>query len=264
MTKRLRLLVASLAAVVVLVGAGIWWYLGDDPPAEVSLESAIASVDDAAAASTTDGSATDGGSTGGSDGGPAEEASAPASGVEGTWVVDAETGGFDDESATGTFVGFRITEELATIGATEAVGRTGDVTGSITIEGTTLTSATIEADVTTITTNESRRDDKVQEALETDQYATATFVLTEPVDLGQGAADGAPVAVPATGELTVHGVTRSVQVPLDAQLVDGTVVVVGSLDIVFADHAVEVPTAPVVLSVEDHGTLELQVLLVRP
>ena len=55
--------------------------------------------------------------------------------VAGTWVVDTSTGEFDFESATGTFVGFRIQEELAGIGSTTAVGRTGEVTGSITIEG---------------------------------------------------------------------------------------------------------------------------------
>ena len=261
MSKRLTLVVASLGAVVVLVGDGTWWYLGDDAPAEVSLESAVASVDGTVTTATGDTAAASG-SAEASTAAP-EAAGGASSGIEGTWVVDAESGGSDDDSATGTFVGFRITEELATIGATEAVGRTGDVTGSITIEGTTLTAATVEADVTTITTNESRRDDKVQQALDTDLYTTATFVLTEPVDLGPAAADGGAVAVTAAGNLTVHGVTRAVQVPLDAQLVEGTVVVVGSVGIVFADHGVEVPTAPIVVSAEDHGTLELQVLLVR-
>lgn len=183
--------------------------------------------------------------------------------MTGTWTVDSETGDFDYERATGTFVGFRITEELSTVGSTEAVGRTGDVTGSITIDGTTLTEATFEADVTTITTNSSRRDSKVQEALETEEHPTATFVLSEPVDLGEGVAEGGSASVTATGDLTIHGVTRSVAVPLQAQLVGETVVVVGSLDLVFSDDEVEVPTSPIVVSVEDHGSMELQLLLTR-
>jgi hypothetical protein len=40
-------------------------------------------------------------------------------------------------------------------------------------------------------------------------------------------------------------------------------VVVGSLDITFADFGVEVPDAQIVLSVEDHGILELQLLLTK-
>ena len=42
--------------------------------------------------------------------------------------------------------------------------------------------------MTAITTNESRRDDKVQSALDTDEFPTATFVLTEPIELGDAAA----------------------------------------------------------------------------
>lgn len=38
------------------------------------------------------------------------------------------------------------------------------------IEGSTLTAATIEADMTTIVTDDERRDDNVQDALETTQF----------------------------------------------------------------------------------------------
>ena len=137
------------------------------------------------------------------------------------------------------------------------------MTGDVVIDGTTVTSADIEVDLTTITTNNSRRNSKVQEALETDQFPTATFSLTEPIDLGDGAADGEKVSVTGTGDLTIHGVTKSVQVPLEAQLVDDTVVLVGSTELTFSDFGVEVPSAPVVVSVSDTGTLELQLLLTR-
>ena len=66
------------------------------------------------------------------------------------------------------------------------MGRTGDVTGDFTIEGTTVTEASFEVDLTTITTNESRRDGRVQDALETSRFPTATFTLTEPLDAGRG------------------------------------------------------------------------------
>ena len=67
-----------------------------------------------------------------------------------------------------------------------------------------------------------------------------------------------PSSVEATGELTIHGVTTPVTIPLEAQLVGDNIVVVGSLDIVFADYGVSVPSAPVVLSAEDEGVVELQ------
>jgi polyisoprenoid-binding protein YceI len=143
------------------------------------------------------------------------------------------------------------------------VGRTGDVTGSITIDGTTLTAAEFEVDLTTITTNDTRRNDRVQEALETDATPNATFALTEPVELGEAAAAGEPVEATAVGDLTIHGVTQRVEFPLEAQLTSGTVVVIGSLDVTFSDYDVEVPESQIVLSVEDHGVLELQFLLTK-
>ena len=189
-------------------------------------------------------------------------AAAATAGIDGSWSVDTSIGEFSYEDSTGTFVGFRIAEELSGLGSTTAVGRTPDVTGTLTVDGTTVTAVTIEADMTSITTNDNRRNDKVQDALETGQYPTATFVLTEPIELGD-VAEGATIDVQATGELTIHGVTQTVTIPLQAQLVDDTIVVVGSLDIVFADYGVEVPTAPIVVSADDHGPLELQLFFTR-
>lgn len=244
--------VAVIVAVVVaaLAAGGLWWYLRDDAPAEVSLDAAVESVQGASSSTTAaDGSGGD--------------AAAPAEGIEGTWTIDAESGEFDFESATGTFAGFRVDEELSTVGSTTAVGRTGDVSGSMTIDGTTLTAVEVEVDLTTITTDESRRDTKVQAALETNQFPTATFELTEPVDLGDEATTGGPVAVTAMGDLTIHGVTQAVEVPLEAQLVDGTVVVVGSVDVALSDYGVTAPSAPIVVSVSDEATIEMQLLFSR-
>ncbi len=227
-------------ALLVVVGAGLWWFLKDDAPAAVSLESAAAGVQPGD------------GTTAGS-----------AAGLAGTWTVDTTTGEFDFESATGTFAGFRVHENLSSIGSTTAVGRTGDVSGQMTIDGTTVTAGSFEVDLTTIKTNNSRRDNQVQQALETSSFPTATFTLTQPIELGADAASGAEVTADAVGDLTIHGVTRRVTFPLQAKLVNGTAVVVGSLDLTFSDYGVAVPRSPVVLSVDDHGTLELQLLLVR-
>jgi polyisoprenoid-binding protein YceI len=235
----------GVAVVVVLVGAGLWWFLRDDAPEEVDLDRAVEQVED----------------EGDGEGGPGDEAEDSA--IAGTWTIDAETGDFDFESATGTFAGFRIEEELAGLGSTEAVGRTGAVSGSFTIEGTTVTEADFEVDLSTLTTNESRRDSRVQDALETGEFPTATFTLTAPIELGPEAEAGEAVTATAVGDLTVHGVTQAIEMPVEAQLVDGAVVLVGSVELALSDFDVEAPTAPVVLSVSDRFTLELQFLLTR-
>jgi polyisoprenoid-binding protein YceI len=244
MRRRTKLILAALLVVLVAAGGGLWWYFRDDNPPKPTIDAASQGVGTTAA--TTDAAA-----------------DPPAGGIAGTWAVDTEHGHFDFESATGTFVGFRIKEHLSSIGSTHAVGRTGDVSGTMVIDGTKVTSAKFDVDLTTITTNQTQRNQRVQDALETDRFPNATFELTSPIDLGGDAADGRELSVTAKGDLTIHGQTRPVSFPLQAKLVRGTVVVVGSLDVTFSDFGVEVPRAPIVLSVDDHGQLELQLLLTR-
>lgn len=239
-------LIGAAVVLLVAVAGGIVWFVSDDAPPEVDLDTAASGVRDR---TTTTGAG--------------EPATSAAPGIDGTWLVDTGTGAFDFESATGSFVGFRVEEQLVNIGAATAVGRTGEVAGTMTVAGTQLTDASFEVDMTTITTNESRRDRRVQDALNTAANPTATFELSAPVELGDEARTGGPVEVDATGDLTINGTTRSVTIPLRARLVDGTIVVVGSMDVTFADYGVQVPSAPVVVSAEDHGVLELQLLFVR-
>lgn len=240
---------------MIAVGAFVVWFLRDDAPDAVSIDAAAGQVTDQGATPETIDPA-------GTDDDPATESDTPGD-ISGTWNVDTSIGEFSYEDSTGTFVGFRVAEELANIGSTEAVGRTPVVNGTLVIDGTTITEVSIEADMTAITTNERRRDDKVQSALDTGQFPTATFVLTEPIELDASALAGDVIAVDGTGELTIHGVTKTVTIPLEAQLIGDTIVVVGSLDIAFGDFGVSVPGAPVVLSAEDHGPLELQLFFTR-
>jgi hypothetical protein len=58
-------------------------------------------------------------------------------------------------------------------------------------------------------------------------------------------------------------VTQQVEFALDAQVKDGTLVVVGSTEIAFSDFGVSVPEAPIVVSVSDTGTVEVQLLFTR-
>ncbi len=242
--RRRRLMIGGGILVVILaaVGVGLWWFFRDDAPAEVDLATAVEQV-------------------------APEDAESPVGtgdvDIDGAWSVDTSIGDFDFETATGSFAGFRVEEELSTIGSTTAVGRTGGVAGTIQIDGTTLSSAEISADLSQITTNDSRRDSRARGALDTDQFPEATFVLTESVDFGAAAADGEAVQVTAVGDLTIKGVTQNVSFPLEAQLVDGVVVVVGSLDVTFSDFDVTVPSAPIVVSVDDEGVLELQLLFTK-
>ncbi len=102
-----------------------------------------------------------------------------------------------------------------------------------------------------------------RQAIETDTFPEASFTLTGEVDLGTAPGDGESFTTEASGDLTIHGATRSVTVPIEGQLVGDTVVVVGRLDIVFADYGIDKPRAAFVLSVEDQGEMEFQLFLAR-
>ena len=266
--KKLLLIAGGVVALgVVAFVAFAVWFLQDDAPDEVAIDSAAAQVAAEADATTAPTDAETEATDAPADGTTATEdtagESAAPEGLDGAWTVDTSIGEFSFEESTGTFVGFRVKEELSGIGSTTAVGRTPAVSGSLVIEGSTISEVAIEADMTQLTTNDSRRDDRAQGALNTSTNPTATFVLTEPITLDDTAFAGEAVSLDATGELTINGVTQSVTFPLQAQLVENTIVVVGSLDVTFADYGVAVPSAPIVVSAEDHGPVELQLFFTR-
>ena len=175
--------------------------------------------------------------------------------VAGTWNV-----------TTGSLAGYRVREQLASLSAeSDAVGRTDQVTGSITLatsgSTTTLTAATITVDTTSIASDESRRDNRMRdEGLQTDTYPTASFTLTQPVEVPAAALAGTASDLTLTGDLTLHGVTKSVQIPAKAQLVDGTVQVQGSLSFPLSDYSIVAPNiGGFIVSIADNGTLEFLV-----
>jgi polyisoprenoid-binding protein YceI len=178
-------------------------------------------------------------------------------GLDGTWTVDTTIGSFADFSAS--FVGYRVNETLADSRANTAVGRTPKVAGSLVLDGTSITAVDVTADLTRLQSDDDRRDGRLREqAIETNQFPDATFHLTAPIDLGAVPEDGATFTATATGELTLHGVTRTVAVPIEARLAGDVATVTGSIEILFADYAIDRPSSFLVLSIEDHGIMELQ------
>jgi len=292
MSPRRRTVVTVVVLLVIVAAAaavGVWRVLGDAPE-EVSLAEAVEVAEQAQQESapattattsqdadddTDDGAQADEGSepeadlaAAGDNGGAAEaesssETVATTAALDGTWTVDTETGEFTLDDATGSFAGFRVDEELANIGAFTAVGRTGDVSGTLVIDDEHVTAVEITVDLTTLQTDDRRRDGAVQRALGTSQHPTATFSLTEVMHIEGGVELGGPVNLPAEGDLTVNGITQPVVVDIEAQLVGNLIAVVGSVEITFADFDVKVPQVPIVLSAEDHGVMEFLLLFER-
>lgn len=184
---------------------------------------------------------------------PATDAPPADDNLDGRWIVDQAN----------TVVGYRIGEELSGFGVTEAVGRTSDVEAELVLEGTVIESVEVTVNMASLESDSSRRDGALaNRGLETATFPEASFSLTEPIDLGVVPTEGETLTAAAVGDLMLHGVTRSVSIPLEAQLVGGTVLVVGSLDIALADYDIDKPTGFAVLSIEDVGTLELSLAFI--
>lgn len=185
----------------------------------------------------------------------------------GTWTVDNTSGEFDraNEVYTRSFAGYRIDEELASVGANTAVGRTDDVTGTMTIEGTSITDVDLEVDLSTLESDQDRRDNAIGDrGLEYERFPTATFKLTEPIDVGDEPEPGATIEEEATGDFTLHGVTKEITVPLEARWTGERIEVAASFDVALADYDIEPPTIPGrVLSVADTGTVEMELNFVK-
>ncbi len=286
-TNRTRNLALIGLLGLIAVGFLAWWFIFrdtsaasvDSVAAAEAREQAIAEAAgdtssgdaDAPADDATESSTDDGGSSSAVDSGQADSATSAGSPIEGLWAVDSSIGTFDDAcldlACSAGFVGFRINEELVGFGAKTVVGRTPNVTGTMQITGSQITSVEIVADMTALETDDSGRTSALKSAaggLETNTFPEASFVLAEPIELGSVPVEGASVNVNAVGDLTVHGVTNRVTIPLTAEMQAGLVVVFGSLvDMQLADYDIPKPTSVVVLSVEEIATMELQLFFSR-
>lgn len=170
---------------------------------------------------------------------------------EGKWSIDGGA----------SFVGYRVVEELARIGANTAVGRTSAVTGELTFDGRTVSGLRVTADVRQLKSDDSRRDMFLRrQSLEADRYPEAVFILAEPLPVSATPVEGASLSAVAKGDLTLHGVTKRVEWPVEGRLVGGRLVVVGSLKVPFSDFSIAAPRAPLVLSVEDVAVMELSLV----
>ena len=178
-------------------------------------------------------------------------ATAAPDGTASSWTVSA-----GDE----TFVGYRVREEFASIGVKDAVGRTPDVSGTVDVEGDTITrrGARGRPVHARVRRGAPRRRAARRAGIETDRFPTAAFELAEPVELSRQRDHHAPAT------LTLHGETKPIEVTLSSQRIgDSTIELAGSAPIAFADFGIEPPSVAGVVTVEDQGVLEFKLRL-RP
>jgi polyisoprenoid-binding protein YceI len=219
MSKKLWIPVAAAAALVLFAAGGAYAYffsgLRSSPPAL-----ALASPSASSNATTSP--------------------TAAASG--GTWKI-----------TSGSLVGYRVKEQFVGQSSThDAVARTGDVTGTVSIaqNGSTyvMTAATVTVQLANLASvdsvagyNVTNRDRIVQGSLDVRNFPTAVF-KAQNVTLPAGAESGQTVTVSVPGQLTVRGVTKDVTASLQLNVSGTTAQIAGSIATNMTDFGVSPPT----------------------
>jgi polyisoprenoid-binding protein YceI len=229
-TKRKSPLVLGIGAVAV-VAAGLFVYFGllsNDAPEEFSLERG--STENTAAAP-------------------------PAGELAGIWTI------------AGGEAGYRVREKLANLPAqSDAVGRTSAINGQVTIADEsgshTARNANFTVEVAQLKSDESRRDNRIRTTgLETDKYPQATFVADGPIAIPPDAVDGKVVTVQAEGDMTLHGVTKKISIPLQVQRNGDRIRIVGNYDFTWEDFGMTAPSVAGFVTVTGNPKLEFDVTL---
>lgn len=247
-THRLRLILTAAVVVSVAAIAAVYFlfFTGDSPP-PLKL-----STPGATTATTT---ATGGTTATTAAGSPTTAAAGgTVTSLDGTWAIGASS-----------VAGYRVREKLADLPAqSDAVGRTGSITGSIQVSHdngqlAVATGASFDVDVSTLKSDQSMRDNRIRTmGLETNKFPHASFKSTEAITLPASAESGQAAKTQVTGDLTIHGVTKRVTIPLDTQVTGNRIEVVGSLSFPFSDYGMTAPSLAGFVTVTDTATLEFQ------
>jgi polyisoprenoid-binding protein YceI len=169
-------------------------------------------------------------------------------------------GGWRVKDDGSSFVGYRVQEQLAFLQSpNQAVGRSTVVTGTMQVAGQQVRSVRVEADLTRLTSDESRRDNAIRRnGLESERFPTATFELTGPLPLDGRPQAGREVSGTGKGRLTVHGVTREVDLDLKGRWSGDTIQVAGQLPVKMTDYDIQPPQVGPVVAIEDELTVEFR------
>ena len=178
--------------------------------------------------------------------------------VQGGWKV-----------TTGSEAGYRVREKLAALPApNDAVGRTTAITGGFQVEpagqAARVRDIKVEVDVSKLTSDNGQRDNRIKtQGLESTQFPMATFVSTGTIDVPAEALTGATVKAQVAGDLTIHGATNRVDIPVDVALTAGTAQIVGSYTFPFGAFAMTPPSIGGFVTVENDATLEFKMVATK-
>ncbi|MBI4213096.1 MAG: YceI family protein [Chloroflexi bacterium] len=145
----------------------------------------------------------------------------------------------------------------------EAVGRARSVSGVIVLDQSgrvVPAESKVTVDLRQLTSNEGQRDRFARsELLQTSRFPNAEFVPSELQGIPWPAPTSGSFGFQLLGDLNVHGVTRPVAWAGTGQIAGNQLTATASTRVNITDFGMPIPQVPVLLSLEDALTLELDV-----
>jgi polyisoprenoid-binding protein YceI len=166
--------------------------------------------------------------------------------LDGTWNV-----------GPGSITGYRVQEVLIGQQST-AVGRTTKIWGSLEIANQTVTSGSFTVDMASVVSDQSERNAQFDgRIMDVSAYPTASLTLSDPIVLGSVPDEGTIKRYPASGDLSMHGVTRSVSFTVSAERVGAGIDVLADIPIAFSEWNISNPSVGGFVTTQSTGTLEV-------
>jgi polyisoprenoid-binding protein YceI len=232
---------------VVVAGAAGWWFLIRE---DNQLATAPQEFRDTPAANATDTPSV---------GEPTTTPVAQASEGYELFTIVPENPAVDGQTGAAYFAD----EQLASLGVpSTAKGTTPGVTGTFSIGPDGLDPAvptTITVDLTSLKSDENRRDNRVRDALQISRFPTASF-MAERLEGWSGLADGGSVAATIVGTLELHGVQKEISWDIQAVRQGDVISALATTNFLFADFGIPVPNIGGFVSVQDDVTLQVQLI----
>ncbi len=159
-----------------------------------------------------------------------------------------------------------VDEELASVGLpSTAKGTANEIEGefSLTLDGTAIATtgdSQFTVDLRNLTSDKEMRDRRVQEALQTSSFPTATFTISSLTGYDPSIPEGDEQSLQLTGTLGLHGVQREVTWDVKARRDGNVISALATLTLPFADFGITPPTFAQLVSIDDEATLQVQLI----
>ncbi|MFB5083233.1 YceI family protein [Symbiobacterium thermophilum] len=179
---------------------------------------------------------------------PAAAEDSTSAGVDGTAYYVDTAQSQASYAVDETFLGQRLD--------VTAVGRTSALSGAIVLQDGVIQPSTVEVDLTTLRSDQSRRDNQVQRVLDTRNHPKAVFRI-------QGAegdpvlTEGQEVPIRLTGTMTIKGVDRPLTFEGTAKLAGGVLTLTAQTTFAMTDFGVDPPNIANFVAVEDEVTVSV-------